>query len=119
LGGFTNFGEVIENKEIQELLIQIAERLQLTGSINIQLKLTPNGPVVFEINPRFSSTVLFRHLTGFKDLIWTLEDFFEMEISEYSPPPAGTKIYKGFMEFVRFNNKVSIYMGLDTVKNIS
>uniref|UniRef100_UPI00404719D6 ATP-grasp domain-containing protein n=1 Tax=Flavobacterium sp. TaxID=239 RepID=UPI00404719D6 len=62
MGGFTGYGEVIENKEIDKLLHDVVEKLNLIGSINIQLRLTSKGPVVFEINPRFSSTVRFRHL---------------------------------------------------------
>ena len=29
-------------------------------------------PCVFEINGRFSSTIMMRHLLGFKDLLWSL-----------------------------------------------
>ena len=52
----------------------IAEGLDLRGSMNIQLRLTDKGPRVFEINPRFSSTVLMRHRIGFSDVLWALEE---------------------------------------------
>ena len=55
--------------------MQIAESLDLFGSINIQLRLVEKeGPMVFEINPRFSSTVGMRHMIGFSDLIWSIEE---------------------------------------------
>jgi carbamoyl-phosphate synthase large subunit len=45
----------------------------LIGSINIQMRKTDKGFVVFEINPRFSSTVYIRHVFGFQDVCWTLD----------------------------------------------
>jgi carbamoyl-phosphate synthase large subunit len=104
-GGFTGYGTVVHNRSIEEMLSKIAENLQLSGSINVQLRLTDKGPVVFEINPRFSSTVLFRHLVGFTDLIWALEEFKGGSAGDYTPPPEGTKIYKGFQEYVILPDK--------------
>jgi carbamoyl-phosphate synthase large subunit len=101
MGGFTGYGEVIENKEIKALLIQIAEKLKLIGSINVQLRLTSKGPIVFEINPRFSSTVRFRDLFGFKDVIWSIEDSILDEISDYEETAVGKKLYKGFNEYIQ------------------
>ena len=37
------------------------------GPANFQLILTKKGPMIFEINPRFSSTVLMRNYLGFTD----------------------------------------------------
>ena len=101
IGGFTGYGEVVENNEIQILLHNLAEKLKLTGSINVQLRLTSKGPVVFEINPRFSSTVRFRDLLGFKDIQWSIEDMIGLPISDYKATSLGKKIYKGFNEFVK------------------
>jgi len=42
--------------------------------MNVQLRLTDVGPRVFEINPRFSSTVLMRHRMGFTDVLWMLDE---------------------------------------------
>jgi carbamoyl-phosphate synthase large subunit len=53
---------------------RIAEGLDLRGSMNVQLRLTDEGPRVFEINPRFSSTVLMRHRMGFSDVLWAIEE---------------------------------------------
>lgn len=97
---YSGFGEVVENEIITQLLHSIAENLNLEGSINIQLKLSKKGPVVFEINPRFSSTVLFRHLMGFQDLVWSVEEVMGLPLSNYISPKIGTKFYKGFQEYV-------------------
>lgn len=99
-GGFSGYGEVVENSEIEGLLIEIATRLELRGSINVQLRLTTKGPVVFEINPRFSSTVRFRDLFGFKDLEWSLQDTLNIPLGKYEPLSAGRKFYKGFNEYI-------------------
>lgn len=75
-GGRTGYAEVIRDEQIDGLLQALADRLQFTGSINVQLRLTERGPVVFEINPRFSSTVVFRHRLGFRDVEWAILDRF-------------------------------------------
>ena len=76
-GGRTGRGQVIQNEDIDVLLNAISDKLQFTGSINVQLRLTDRGPVVFEINPRFSSTVTFRHMLGFRDVEWAILDQFD------------------------------------------
>ena len=101
LGGFTVYGEVVKNSQIDKLLIKIAKSIELIGSINVQLKLTPKGPIVFEINPRFSSTVRYRDLLGFKDVIWSIEDHFNKSLSVYKNSSFGKKIYKGFTEYIK------------------
>jgi len=103
--GYTNYGELVTNNEISELLKSIAEKLELVGCINVQLRLTnKKGPVVFEINARFSSTVLFRHMFGFKDVIWAINDYFEEPLGKYNPVEPGTKIYKGWQEYVLYTD---------------
>lgn len=98
---YSGFGVVIENEAIQKLLISIAKGLNLRGSINVQLRLSAKGPCVFEINPRFSSTVMFRHLMGFEDIIWSVQDALNLPISAFTQPLIGTKFYKGFTEYVK------------------
>ncbi len=73
-GGFTGWARVIEDVATTALCRRIAEGLDLRGSMNIQLRLTDAGPRVFEINPRFSSTVLMRHRMGFTDVLWALDE---------------------------------------------
>ena len=72
--GHTSWCKVIDNQEVLDMCKIISSSLDLQGSINIQLRITKSGPRVFEINPRFSSTVLMRHKLGFCDLIWALEE---------------------------------------------
>jgi len=74
VGGLTGWAQVINNIEIHEVCYQIAETLNLRGSMNVQLRLTEKGPRIFEINPRFSSTVLMRHKLGFSDVLWVIDE---------------------------------------------
>jgi carbamoyl-phosphate synthase large subunit len=73
-GGFTGWAKVIQDEETSRMCEVIAQGLDLRGSMNIQLRLTAQGPRVFEINPRFSSTVLMRHRLGFSDVLWAIDE---------------------------------------------
>lgn len=73
-GGFTGWARVIEDADTLRMCEAIAEKLDLRGSMNVQLRLTDQGPRVFEINARFSSTALMRHRLGFTDVVWALEE---------------------------------------------
>ena len=75
MGGLTGWAKVIEHSQTSAMCSRIAEGLDLKGSMNIQLRITSKGPRVFEINPRFSSTVLMRHRIGFTDVLWSINDF--------------------------------------------
>lgn len=101
-GGYSKYGEVIENNSISELLLKLSELLDFIGSINVQLRINNGVPTIFEINPRFSSTVLFRHLFGFKDLQWAIEDSMGMKISNYIKPKYGSLFYKGYSEHIEY-----------------
>ncbi len=100
-GGYSGFGEVVENEIITALLEKLALKLDLVGSINVQLRIQDNSPKIFEINPRFSSTVLYRHLFGFEDLIWSIEDRLGLELSDNRQDVIGRKFYKGYEEYIK------------------
>ena len=100
-GGYSGYGEVIENLEITNLLERLAVKLNLVGSINVQLRIVGNTPIIFEINPRFSSTVLYRHLFGFEDLLWSIEDKLGYKLSDNQENVIGRKFYKGFKEYIK------------------
>jgi carbamoyl-phosphate synthase large subunit len=74
VGGVTGWARVICDEAIERTCRTIAEGLKLRGSMNVQLRITPSGPRVFEINPRFSSTALMRHRLGFTDVVWAVDE---------------------------------------------
>ena len=79
-GGITYFAEKIKNNKLEESLKKIAKITNLNGSINVQLKIYKNKISIFEINPRLSSTVMMRHMLGFKDCIWWIEFLLNKKI---------------------------------------
>lgn len=99
-GGYTDFGYKVSNPIINELLNDIANKINLVGSINIQLRMVNNIPYVFEINPRFSSTVLFRQMMGFNDVIWSIQDVLDLQIDSYQENDKVVKFYKGYSEYI-------------------
>jgi carbamoyl-phosphate synthase large subunit len=102
-GGLTGYAELVRNEAIEALCVRIARALDLKGSINIQLRLSPRGPLVFEINPRFSSTVVFRHKLGFTDVLWSLHEQIRGEsAAPAAPAPTGAHMYKTFDEVILF-----------------
>ena len=60
--GHTKQGEVVNIESINNLLDEIKKITGIIGSYNIQLRLVKGIPYIFEINPRFSSTIYFRYL---------------------------------------------------------
>lgn len=99
--GITSYGVVVDNPVIDQLCIDIASAINLVGSINVQLRLASRGPVVFEINPRFSSTVAFRHKLGFEDVIWAISERIHGVLPSYrNRPLSGTKIFRKFDEVI-------------------
>lgn len=66
--GTTVKASVMDVPEIQKLIDNFGSSVKAFGSINLQLKLTPSGPKIFEINPRFSGTTAFRLKAGYNDV---------------------------------------------------
>lgn len=98
-GGLTS-RMIVENVPNIEITLQtIAKSLPNIAVINIQLRLTDSGPVVFEINPRLSSTVMMRHKIGFTDLKWWLGALNGESQKAYNPP-IGYRVYRTYDEVI-------------------
>jgi len=96
-GGITHRGQVVDDASITAVCERVAEAADLTGALNVQLRLQRGRPVIFEINPRFSSTVLFRHMLGFTDVLWWLDALDGVPPGPF-PTPVGTRIYRTGLE---------------------
>ena len=101
IGGYTGKGEILKNHEISIYLEMIADVFRLPGCFNVQLRLTDQGPLLFEINPRLSSTLVFRDKLGFTDLRWWVCDKLGYVKTTYVEPVFGTKIYRGNNEYIQ------------------
>lgn len=80
-GSMTKFARLIDDSALTNLSKNIAKVCKLKGPLNIQLRKTPKGYLPFEINPRISSTVYFRHRFGFEDVRWWLDIYNGKKIS--------------------------------------
>lgn len=100
IGGYTGKAVVVSNPIINDYLTDIVKIFNKPGLFNIQLRLTKEGPKLFEINPRVSSTVVFRDKLGFQDLRWWVMEILNISLPQYIPVPAGIKIYRGNYEYI-------------------
>ena len=65
--GMTSKAQVIVDSALGSYCERVLESLGALGPTNVQLRLTARGPVVFEINPRFSSTTSARAHYGYNE----------------------------------------------------
>jgi len=98
-GGLTGRMIVEHVPSIANLLEIISAALPDQAAINIQLRMMNDGPRVFEINPRLSSTVMMRHKVGFSDLVWWLAAQKGEEPPAFAIP-VGTRVYRTYGEAV-------------------
>lgn len=71
-GGMTSYAVIHNVKILEEYAKKIATVFHLEGSLNIQSRKIGNQFYIFEINPRFSSTIFIRNHFGFQDLLWSM-----------------------------------------------
>jgi carbamoyl-phosphate synthase large subunit len=78
-GGTSWHIEVAEFDELQSPLLAIAGAIDYVGSLNVQLMLTEQGAIPFELNVRFSGTTAVRAHFGFNETAMALLSFFYKE----------------------------------------
>jgi carbamoyl-phosphate synthase large subunit len=84
-GSLSKFVKKVSDPKIDELAKTVAKLIDLKGSINIQVRKNDQAEYLpFEINPRLSSTLAFRHYFGFEDLKWWIDFLYGSPI-RYSP----------------------------------
>jgi len=99
--GYTQFIELADgDPEFQKMSECIAEKLKIIGSFNIQLRKNNGKYYIFEINPRISGTVYFRHILGFQDVRWWLAHSSNDLILPYE------RKYKTAVGIREFNEKI-------------
>ncbi|MFA6498083.1 MAG: ATP-grasp domain-containing protein [Desulfurivibrionaceae bacterium] len=69
-GGLSKEVVLADVPYLAELSRKIARAVKLVGAINIQSRKHGGNYLPFEINPRLSSTLLFRKKFGFDDVVW-------------------------------------------------
>lgn len=81
--GYSNMVKLVYDEVILNLAKHVAKILDLKGYINIQLRKAEGKYYIFEINPRISGTVRFRHMLGFSDVVWWLDMLDGKVIPQY------------------------------------
>ena len=72
--GVTQLAVTRKNGAIEEVCNKIQEQLRANGPFNVQLRMNEQGvPVVFEINPRFSTSVSLTIASGFDELNYLVD----------------------------------------------
>lgn len=61
--------------EVKHEMEKIGKALDTAGPLNLQCRMTSRGPVVFEINPRFSGTTAVRAWLGFNDVKMVVDNY--------------------------------------------
>ncbi|MCY7350559.1 MAG: ATP-grasp domain-containing protein [Cytophagaceae bacterium] len=74
--GMTAKAETLPFGELNIFCERLVGAFPCRGPINVQFRLTERGPIVFEINPRFSSTTLSRTHFGYNDADMVVRHFF-------------------------------------------
>ncbi len=72
--GLTYKAEVVDDPEIAAVCRRVVESFDVWGPVNVQLRKTPAGVRVFEINLRFSSSAVMRAHLGFNEPELCLRD---------------------------------------------
>ncbi|TCR70006.1 ATP-grasp domain-containing protein [Bosea sp. BK604] len=81
--GLTYRGVVLQHDAIAAYAGKVATALDAKVSCNVQLRLTPRGPVCFEVNPRFSSTTPVRAHFGVNEPELAIREYV---LGETLPP---------------------------------
>lgn len=89
-----------KNQKIKNILKLISNNINGSLFLNIQLRMENNIPKIFEINPRFSSTVRMRHMLGYQDLIWSINNFYNIKNKITKKINYNIKIYKTYDEII-------------------
>jgi len=79
MSGLSYRMEVVEDAEIAACAVAAVRALGLVGAVNVQLRRTADGPKVFEVNPRFSSSTSVRAFFGFNEPECAIRYFYQGE----------------------------------------
>lgn len=77
LNGTSWITEVVKNKKIEKLILNIAKKIDNPGPFNVQLAMSKRGPIPFEFNSRFSGTTSIRAYFGFNEPLMFLKNYFQ------------------------------------------
>ena len=107
--GCSWFAELDQVPEVTQYAMQVARSTGALGSINVQLRVTREGPRLLEVNPRFSSLVAARAACGFMDAEWSVLNALGTNICPPQQPYKPMRFHRFLHEVLDFGDG---YMGL-------
>jgi carbamoyl-phosphate synthase large subunit len=102
--GNTSVAYFNESDKVDNYIRKVAKKLGPDGPINIQLRLTTNGPMAFEINPRFSGTTPVRASFGVNEVSILIEYLETGMLADKQLPKEGMVIRYTVDQFVSNND---------------
>jgi carbamoyl-phosphate synthase large subunit len=106
--GCSWFAELDQPQEVIDYCRQIASVVNAQGSINIQLRVSRSGPLLLEINPRFSSLAAARAACGFNDVEWSVLQVLGLKLPSVLPPPSTFRYQRFIAESVDFGTGLHV-----------
>lgn len=86
LGGPSIVGEIVQNDDVKEMVDKIIKAFCFHLNVNIQLKYSKEKvPLVYEINPRVSGTIVANDAAGINLLYYGIKLAMGHEIPKYKP----------------------------------
>lgn len=82
--GITRHAQSIKNDLIIEKCKEIVEKLKPCGSFNVQLKFLNNEIFIFEINPRFSTTLVLSVASGVNEIDLAIQNYDKNDVEYIS-----------------------------------
>jgi carbamoyl-phosphate synthase large subunit len=108
--GCSWFAELDEPEEVLAYCRAVAECANVRGSINVQLRVSKKGPLLLEINPRFSSLAAARAACGFNDVEWSVLQALGREVPARLPPPSSFRFQRYIAEAVDFGDERCLHL---------
>lgn len=115
-GGSSWVVEVDDFAWLHPLMASIADHLPSLGSLNVQLRDGPKGPMPFELNARFSGTTPIRAHFGFNEPGFALRSHFLGQKVE--PPEIGRGLALRYMEEVFVDGMLAADLEADLPRGI-
>ncbi len=78
--GITKHAQSVKHEKIESICKKIVDALNPKGSFNVQLKLVGNEVYIFEINPRFSTTLVLSVASGINEIDLVIKNFDKKDV---------------------------------------
>lgn len=87
IGGPSQIGEVVQNEEVKDMVKSIIQSFGFNFNVNVQLKYSSRfggQPLVYEINPRVSGTIVANEAAGVNLLYYGIRKAMGLDIPKHA-----------------------------------